>query len=181
MTDASLIALAKDGDAAAIVSLYERYKQQLYRYLYYRLGDAQVAEDLTTEVFIRLIQSLSTLRVNTPSIQAWVYQIARNLAIDHTRKKAVRKQTHLHEQILDHANDPVLLAERRLNVEQLYQALQQLTDEQREVVLLRFINGHSIAEVAQMIEKSESAVKNLQIRALKSLHRLIAPEWVVYG
>lgn len=180
MTDGTLITRAQAGDSSAIIALYECYKQQIYRYLFYRLEDAPTAEDLTTDVFIRVIQSLPRFRDQAGTVQAWIFQIARNLATDHLRKQGVRAQVALDDHMADPNAAPDLAAERSLTIDHLQAALHHLTDEQREVVLLRFIDGLSIAEVAQTLNKTESAIKNLQIRGLKALNRILSPLQTIY-
>lgn len=180
MTDETLIRRAQAGDSTAVVTLYERYKQRIYHYLYYRLGETHLAEDLTTEVFIRVIRGLPRLRESSPSLQAWIFQIARNLATDQLRKQRGRMHTRLDEQLVDPGPTPDYVAELSMTFNQLHDALQQLTDDQREVILLRFINGLSTEQVVQVMNKSESAIKNLQIRGLRSLNRILSRHQVVY-
>jgi RNA polymerase sigma-70 factor (ECF subfamily) len=172
--DEHLIARAKAGDSDALIVLYERHKQQVFRYLYYRLGDVPTAEDLTTETFLRVIQALPRFRNGGAPIQAWIFQIARNLATDRLRRTKRDRQELLDDEVIDPALPPEIMAEKSLVVAELHTALQQLTDDQREVILLRFIEGLSIADVAHTISKSESAVKNLQLRGLRSLQRLLS-------
>ncbi len=180
MTDEMLIRRAQAGDSSAVVTLYERYKQRVYQYLYYRLGEAYLAEDLTTEVFIRVIRGLPQLREASPSLQAWIFQIARNLATDHLRRQRGRVHAPLDERLVDPGPTPEHFAELSVTFDQLRNALYQLTEDQREVVLLRFINGLSIEQVIQIMNKSESAIKNLQLRGLRSLNRILSRHQVVY-
>lgn len=180
MTDEMLIRRAQAGDSSAVVTLYERYKQRIYQYLYYRLGEAYLAEDLTTEVFIRVIRGLPQLREANPSLQAWIFQIARNLATDHLRRARGRVHAALDERLVDPGPTPEHFAELSVTFDQLRDALHQLTEDQREVVLLRFINDLSIEQVVQIMNKSESAIKNLQLRGLRSLNRILSRHQVVY-
>lgn len=182
MTDEELITRAQAGDATAVVALYERYKQRIFHYLYYRLGDIQSAEDCTTEVFIRLIAHLSRFRLQAAPVRAWIFQIARNLATDQGRRLSKVQFVDLSEEMVDGSAAPDIVAERNLNIEQLRAALTQITDDQRDVILLRFIEGFSVAEVAQTLSKSESAVKNLQLRGLRTLQRVFRqPTSDVFG
>lgn len=175
---AELLVRAQQGDEAAIGELYQQHSVRIFRYLYYRLGDQQAAEDLTSEVFIRLIHSLPSYRPQNGSIQAWLFQVARNLVVDHHRYMAYRNHAALHENLVEGGEDPASLADRSLNSERLRRALAQLTTEQREVVILRFVVGMPIAEVAQLVQKSEDAVKGLQRRGLMAL-RAILEGWEV--
>lgn len=179
MTDEHLIELGRNGNSSAIVALYEQNKQQVYQYLYYQLGDMHTAEDLTTEVFIRAIQHLHRFRSGEGTVKAWLLRIARNLAIDHLRKERGKLSVALLDEYCDHALSPQQVAERTLSVDVLRTALHTLTNEQRDVIVLRFIDGLSIAETAQVMNKTESAIKNLQLRGLKALQRLLArDEWI---
>jgi RNA polymerase sigma-70 factor, ECF subfamily len=181
-SNTQLIVRAKQGDTAAIGELYERYRLGVYRYLYYRAGDTQIADDLTSEVFIRMIRALSGYQVQNSSFQAWLYQIAHNLLNDHYRKASNRNQVELEDNM---SNDPLYRrsrpVEHTLNSVALKQALEVLSDEQRDVIVMRFISGMSIAEVAQSIHKSEDAVKGLQRRALSSLRAVLADLEVHYA
>ena len=172
--DEYLIARAKAGDNDALIVLYERYKQQIFRYLYYRLGDVHTAEDLTTDVFLRAIQALPRFQDQGKSVSAWLFQIARNLATDRFRRQTIVRQVDLAEGLIDPTISPEHAAEKSLMLEELRVALQQLTSDQRDVILLRFIDGLSIADVAATMNKSESAVKNLQLRGLRTLQRLLS-------
>jgi RNA polymerase sigma-70 factor (ECF subfamily) len=175
-TQAELLARAQQGDEAAIGELYEQYSVRIFRYLYYRLGNQQAAEDLTSEVFIRLMRSLPSYRPPNGSIQAWLFQVARNLAIDHHRYMAYRDHAALHDNLVQSGDDPVSMVDRSLNNEQLRLALAQLPVDQREVVILRFVVAMPIAEVAELVQKSEDAVKGLQRRGLMAL-RVILDGW----
>jgi RNA polymerase sigma-70 factor (ECF subfamily) len=176
----ALIARAQGGDQAAFSALFERYRRSVFRYLYYRVGDQHTADDLTAEVFLRVMQALPSYRRQGTPFQAWVFQIARNLAVDHFRKVNTRHHFPLNEELaakdddLDHAADQTLTGDR------LRQALAQLTDEQREVITLRFVAEMPIAEVAAALSKSESAVKALQRRGLEALRDTLTELKVAY-
>ncbi|MBE0695466.1 MAG: sigma-70 family RNA polymerase sigma factor [Anaerolineaceae bacterium] len=177
-----LIVRAKQGDAAAIGELYERYRLGVYRYFFYRSGDTHIADDLTSEVFIRMIRALSGYKLQNGLFQAWLYQIAHNLLNDHYRKTGNHNHIELEENTM---NDPVFSrsrpVEHSLNGVALNQALKVLSNEQRDVIVMRFISEMSIAEVAQTIHKSEDAVKGLQRRALSSLRAVLADLEVHYA
>lgn len=173
-----IIVRAQRGDTAVIGALYERYHPGVFRYLYYRVGDLQTAEDLTSEVFLRMIRHLSGFRSRSVSFQAWLMQIARNIAIDHYRKMGHRNHLELVEDLVAGDEDPGRAVEQGLTSESLRLALGKLTDEQRDVILLRFVSGLPIVEVAQALHKSEDAVKGLQRRALIAL-RGILTDWEI--
>jgi RNA polymerase sigma-70 factor (ECF subfamily) len=172
--NSELISRAKNGDAVVIGALYERFRLSIFRYLYYRLGDQQMAEDLTSEVFLRMIRSLPGLSPNSLSFQAWLFQIARNLAIDHYRKMSVRDHVQLDENVISRDEDIDTSLERNLTSERLRRALSRLNPDQRDVIVLRFVADMPITQVAQTLHKSEDSVKGLQRRGLNTLREILA-------
>lgn len=177
---AQLVVRAKQGDTEAFGTLYEYHRLGIFRYLYYRTGDQQVADDLTSEVFLRMISGLPGYQQQDVAFQAWLYQIAHNLLNDHYRKMSVRQHVQLEDHVMnDHPLNPrTRPVEQRLNSVTLRKALDRLSIEQRDVVVLRFITGMPINEVAQTLHKSEDAIKGLQRRALSNL-RDVLTEWEV--
>lgn len=171
----NLIALARQGSPEAAGQLYERHYQSIFRYLAYRTADLQTAEDLTGEVFLKMVQALPAYRSGAATFRAWLFQIARNLSIDHFRRNHNRTTQPLHESLPALEQDPEDTAHQRLTSTRLSKALARLNDEQREVVLMRFVVGMPIAEVAATLHKSEDAVKGLQRRALITLRELLKP------
>lgn len=176
----STVAKAKAGDDSALTAIYEAFQPKVHRFLYYRVGDALAAEDLTTEVFLRVIEKIPKYRIKDVPLQAWIFQIARNLAVDHFRRQSVRNHLELDANIPLNGDGPDAVVARQLVSDQLRAALEQLTEGQCDVITLRFISGLSIAETAQTVEKSESAVKALQARGLEALHRVLSNHAVVY-
>ncbi|MCI0519055.1 MAG: sigma-70 family RNA polymerase sigma factor [Chloroflexi bacterium] len=168
------IARAQRGDSAVIGEMYDRYRLGIFRYLYYRTGDLHAAEDLTSEVFLRMLRALEGYRPQSTPFEAWLYQIARNLAIDHYRRTAASPAAPLHEELPAEQETPDGRMERRLTSQLLAQALQGLNETQRDVILLRFVNGLSIAQAARTLHKSEDSVKALQRRGLAALREALA-------
>ena len=173
-----LIRRAQTGDTATLGELYERYQLSIFRYLYYRVGDRQTAEDLTSEVFERMLRFLAGFNPPSSSFQAWLFRIARNLSTDHYRKMSVRNDVQLEENLISVNDDPHTTIERVLTIEGLRQALAKLNEEQRDVILLRFVSGMPISEVAHTLNKSEDAIKGLQRRALSALREILV-DWEV--
>jgi len=165
--------------SGTVGTIYEKTRLDIFRYLYYRVGDKQVAEDLTSEVFIRMIRSIQDYRTKNASIEAWLYQIARNLAIDHHRKMRVRNHVPLEENLMDDNGSVDETIEKNLTSDTLVKALALLNDDQREVIVLRFVNSLPIAQVAQLMHKSEDAIKGLQRRGLTALREILT-EWEVH-
>ena len=176
--DAALARRAKEGDAQAFASLYDRYFPRVYRYVFYRMRDEQEAEDMTSEVFLRALRAMPRYEPRQP-ILAWLYRIARNAVID--RQRAARPRVAFedalaHPDAADQVVDPdvqLLATDRRAR---LRAALEHLTSEQQEVVVLRFIEGLSAEEVGRIMNKRAGTVRGLQFRALQALRKRLSPE-----
>jgi RNA polymerase sigma-70 factor (ECF subfamily) len=175
--DQYLIQRARGGDMTAVGALYDEHHDNIFKYLWLRVGDRQVAEDLTGDVFIRMMSALPNYRLAGAPFRAWLYRIAHNLIVDHFRRANLRTPVPL-EAIEEQAreDDPLAAVDRKLLVERLQHALSQLDQLQREVVALRFVVGLSLQEVAQVIGRSEAAVKSLQHRGLAALRRALSEE-----
>ena len=173
-----LIKRAQQGDTEIIGDLYNRFHVSIFRYLYYRVGDRQVAEDLTSEVFERMLRFIGGFRPPSDSFQAWLFQIARNLTTDYFRKQSVRNHVALRENLVANEEDIDMNIERTLTSESLRNALNQLNEDQRDVIIMRFVAGMAIADVAQALHKSEDSVKGLQRRALIGLRQTLT-DWEV--
>lgn len=167
-----LIQRARQGDNGAIGWLFERYQPVLFRYLYYRVGDQQAAEDLTSEVFVRMLRALPGYQVQTAPFQSWLFQIARNLAVDHFRKSG--RDEILTDDLQASEPAPEAVFDHTITHHALRQALTRLNDEQREVIILRFILELPIAQVAQILGRSADAVKGLQRRGLLALRNVMS-------
>jgi RNA polymerase sigma-70 factor (ECF subfamily) len=175
--DADLIKRAREGDEAAFEELYERYRPSIYTYIYYRTNDAGLAEELTSEVFTRLVSKIWTLRIENGSLLPWLYTVARNLVIECYRQRARRQWLPLDEQLAaDDSSSPSVRADQQLTQAQLAAALDSLTETQRQVILLKFVEGHSNAEVGKLLGKDEGSIKSLQHRGLAALRRVLATE-----
>lgn len=175
----SIVAKAIAGDDSALTTIYETFQPKIQRFLYYRVGDPLAAEDLTTEVFLRVIEKIPKYRIKDVPLQAWIFQIARNLAVDYFRRQSIRSHLELDPTLPANGDGPDTQVARQLAGEHLKAALGQLTDGQSDVLTLRFISGLSIAETAQTLNKSESAVKALQARGLEALHRVLSNQMVL--
>ena len=169
-----LILKAQHGDAAAIGAIYRSFHLGIYRYLFYRVADHQTAEDLTSEVFIRMIKSLPKYQVRGIPFQAWLYRIARNLVIDHSRRNGKYRQVLIQENLVANTPDPEAEAERSIESAMLKRALTRLNKEQQDVVLLRFVVCLPIADTALVLKKSHNAVKGLQRRGLANLREQLS-------
>lgn len=175
----SLIPRCQRGDQAAVEELYTLYADRIYRYLLARVGDGDLAADLTTEVFVRMIGRLAGFRLNpdrpAASFSAWLYRVAANLAADHHRGRGRFVQVSLDPESPFPARDPGpdAVAERRETTATLAKAIQVLSEDQRLVIIGKFVEEMSNTEVAAWLGKTEGAVKSLQHRALHALGRLL--------
>ncbi len=175
-SDAELIIRAQQGEVNAIGQLYDRHRESIFRYLWVRLDDRQLAEDLTGDVFMRMLDALPRYHMKGLPFRAWLYRIAHNLLIDHARK-----MNHHSTVTLDAAEDigtddePDQTLEQLQLTERLQTALLNLEPTQSEVLTLRFLAGLSLQETALTLGKTEAAIKALQYRGLSGLRRILAP------
>ena len=173
--EAALLSRAREYDQAAIGEIYDRYSLRIYNYIYHRLGNAYLAEDLTATVFLRMLEAIRSSRAWQSSFSGWLYRIAHNLVVDYFRAGR-QEELPLEEWPVPPKEHPADIAERALTQQRLRAAIGQLTGEQNTVITLKFLEGLSNAEVAKAIGKSEGAVKSLQFRALAALRRIIGGE-----
>jgi RNA polymerase sigma-70 factor, ECF subfamily len=168
---------ASRADPEALGALYDRYVDRIYKYIYHRVGQADLAEDLTAQVFARMLEAIREGRAWRTSFSGWIYRIAHNLVIDHYRRRGRAAFVELEEAspLVADEGDPLRKVEARLESEHLRAALGRLTEEQAEVIALRFLDELSIAEVAAMMNKTEGAIKALQYRAVLALRRVMQP------
>jgi RNA polymerase sigma-70 factor (ECF subfamily) len=169
-TEESLVQRAQKNDQEAFAQLYEEHFDKIYRYLALRVGNEMEAEDMTQQVFLNALQSISSFRWKGVPFSAWLFRIAHNQAVDHLRKKKKRASVPLDES-LSGGDSPHATTERKMDIEQLKAATKRLTEAQREVISLRFTSELSIAQVAKIMGKSQGAVKALQHSAIVALRR----------
>lgn len=175
----ALVELARGGDKEAFGLLYDHYNTSVFRFLYYRTRSTALAEDLTSETFFRALRRMNDFRWQGKDFGAWLMTIARNLATDHfkagrTRLEQTTEDMGLHDDATESPETTVLAS---LTNELLLIALQQLPVEQQECLVMRFLQGMSIAETAAVLQRSEGAVKQLQLRGVRNLAKLM-PEGV---
>ncbi len=176
------VRLAQEGSAHAFALLYDRYVDQIFAYVYHRVGHRQTAEDLVGDVFLRALRRISTFKWQGVDFGAWLMTIARNRVHDHFKSARFRLEAPVEEvfdtPVHDQPDDPeraVLSADLR---QQVHDAIRQLKGEQAEVLYLRFIQHLNVAETAAVMGKTDGAIKALQYRALKSLSKLV-PEGLI--
>ncbi|WP_344305091.1 sigma-70 family RNA polymerase sigma factor [Nocardioides bigeumensis] len=171
----ALVELARTGDKEAFGLLYDHYHVSVHRFLYYRTRSQTLADDLTSETFFKALRSMNNFRWQGRDFGAWLMTIARNLATDHfkagrTRLELVTEDMSQHDDATEGPETAVLAS---LTNEALMQALTELPDEQRDCLIMRFLQGMSIAETAAVLGRSDGAVKQLQLRGVRNLAKLI--------
>lgn len=171
-----LIQRAQALEESALADLYSTYYPRIYNYAFLQLGDIQAAEDLASEVMLKVLESIRSYRFKGTPFSAWVFRIARNRLIDLHRRRKRRGEVDLTEPLAAVQIGPEVMAERALDRGQLHLALKYVTEEQRQVIVLKFIEGFDNASIARILRRSEGAVKSLQHRALNSLRRIMSGE-----
>lgn len=174
----NLIEKAKAGDSEAFEQLYAQFHQPIFTYIYYRVGNQHLAEDLTGDTFVRMVSKLDTYQANDKPFLAWLYTVAGNLVRDHMRRANLVQWMPLNERDSDEGESVMGQIAQKLKQEQLVSALRELTEEQRDVIVLRFIEGRSIKDVASHLGKTLTGVKALQRRAINALRRQLEMEGV---
>lgn len=172
----ALVELARGGDKDAFGLLYDHYHGAVYRFLYYRTRSVPLAEDLTSETFFRALRRMGDFRWQGRDFGAWLMTIARNLTTDHfkagrTRLEHTVEDMGVHDDGHDEGPESEVLAS--LTNEILMEALGRIPQEQQDCLVMRFLQGLSIAETAAALERSEGAVKQLQLRGVRNLAKLM--------
>lgn len=170
-----LVELARGGDSEAFGLLYDHYQPSVYRFLYYRTRSVVVAEDLCSETFFRALRNMSSFRWQGKDFGAWLMTIARNLATDHfkagrTRLELTTEDMGQHDDSTEGPENAVLAG---LTNEILLESLTKLPNEQRDCLIMRFLQGMSIAETATALGRSDGAIKQLQLRGVRNLAKLM--------
>lgn len=174
MATEPLIQRAQRGDSNAIADLYEMYVERIFRYVSYRVEEDADAEDITADVFVKMVEGLPAYRHSGVPFEAWLYRIASARIIDNRRRSQRRPQAELNEDLAVpdglHLED---VLSRQEDLAELRRALSQLTDEQQTLLILRFVERKSHEQVAEIMGKSSSAVRSIQHRALTRLAGLL--------
>lgn len=174
MTDElALLARARRLESDALVEVHQIYYAAIYRYMTFRVGDRMAAEDLTSEVFTRLLSALRDHTAPQNTLRGWLYGVAARVVGDYFRRQGRMEELELTETVSSRAVSPEEAVEATLSVENLRVALTHLTEDQQWVLSLRYGAGLPVREVADILGKSEGAIKQLQLRAIAALtHRL---------
>lgn len=174
----SLLSGARRFEESALAQIHDCFYEALYRYVCYRSGDGQVAEDATSEVFVRLLDALQNGKGPRKSLRGWLFGTASHIVDDHFRRRYRLRGENLENHGALAAgieSDPEHQFQLNLTHKQLLAVMSKLTPEQQHVIALRFGQGLPHREIAEMLHKSEGAVKLLQLRALRAMRRLLEP------
>jgi len=174
-----IVELAQRGDRSALSAIYEVYQPRVYRYVAARLASIEDAEDVTTEIFLRVIDKLHTFRWRGIPFGAWLFRIAHNEVVSFIRRQRSRPAPlPIGEEIVESMGEPdhTEAVERRFQLEEVRLAAQHLSEAQRQVLALRFGAGLTVAETAQALSKTENTVKVLQHKAVARLRQWVRKE-----
>lgn len=169
--EAELIARAQQQDTNALSILYREHVQAVYRYTLLRVQNANIAEDLTSEIFIKVVEALPRYKHRGRPFGAWVMKIAHDHVVDYYRRQKRRPITTLNDTLPSKDVPVESTTETQETVSKLYEHLAQLSEKQRIVIQYRFIEGWSLAKTAALMKTSINAVKALQHRALRTLNQ----------
>jgi RNA polymerase sigma-70 factor (ECF subfamily) len=174
-----LVLQAQDGDAEAFGRIYDGYVERIYRFVFFRVDDQQTAEDITSQVFLKAWSNLDRFEFTRTPYIAWLYTIAHNTVIDHYRTRKIT--TALEDVQLSQPDDAEVVENQidlTVEMKTIKVAMQNLTDDQQQVLHLRFIEGMSNTEIAQQLGKREGAIRALQMRGLQALAKQLAEKMV---
>ncbi|KZB81885.1 sigma-70 family RNA polymerase sigma factor [Amycolatopsis regifaucium] len=179
-----LVSAAQGGDTSAFGRLYDRYVDVVYRYVLFRLGDRDLAEDVTSETFLRALRRITSVSYQGRDVGAWFVTIARNIILDHVKSSRFRLEV-VTDEVAEPSGAPIgnvgvqavagpeQQAISRATRAELLRCVAELGEDQRECIVLRFMQGLSVAETAAIMRRNEGAIKALQHRAVRRLAQLL--------
>jgi RNA polymerase sigma-70 factor (ECF subfamily) len=169
-----LVRRAQKQDSQAFAQLYEAYFDRIYRYIVMRIRNEAEAEDMTQQVFTKMLHSIASYKSKGAPFSSWVYRIAHNQVVDFLRQQNKKATVDIEGlQLPYEGDDPQHVLEKQVDIEELKKATRQLTAAQQEVLSLRFAGELSIAQCADIMGKSEGAIKALQHSAVSALRRVL--------
>lgn len=173
--DDTLLNRALEGDKHAIAQIYQNYFDPIYQFVRLRVDhDAQIAEDLTADVFVKFIKALKTDNTPHTSLRGWLFRVARNVIYDHYREDAPLPVETIEQWLTsDIDTNPEVLAIRSIETERARQVIAMLVPAQQEVLMLRFDQQLSLQETADVMDKNVNAIKALQFRAVNNLRLIL--------
>jgi RNA polymerase sigma-70 factor, ECF subfamily len=170
LSEQKIISLSQQGDRDAFACLYATYIERIHRYIRFRVTDEELAEDITSHVFLKAWEKLGTYKPGQSPFIAWLYRIARNSVIDHyrTRKFAISLEEADPEE-LSHTDEVDEKIDLHIQSQLLREALKELTDMQQEVLVLKYVCGFSTSEIALKLDREQGAIRALQMRGIRGL------------
>lgn len=175
----TLVRLSQQGNLETFAQLYDAYVSHIYHYIYCRVNDDMLAEDITSKVFLNVWKKLGTYQVGKSPFMAWLYRIAHNVVIDHYRTtKVAISLDEISSLELCHRDDVDEKLDLQAQSWQLREALQELTEKQQQVLILKFVGGLNTVEIAAQLGQQQGAVRALQMRGLQKLAKcqVLQPE-----
>jgi RNA polymerase sigma-70 factor (ECF subfamily) len=169
-----LVERAANGSFGAFGELYSIYLDQIYRYVFYQVRDKMAAEDLTEEIFLKAWEAIGRYKQKSLAFSAWLYRIAHNHVVDYFRTR--RQHVALDELMPAASGNPAQEAEEKLMQQELAQAISYLPPEQKQIIILKFIEGLDNQEIAQIMRKRQGAIRVMQMRALTALRQILTSE-----
>ena len=170
-----LVDRAQKGDRSALEELYLIHFDRIYSYLHVSVGNRHDAEDLTTQTFLKMLESIGRFRWQSAPFSAWLFRIAHNLAMDHFRaRKRVQPEEEVPEPLDSEEPSAELEAMQSIGRQSMLELIDKLSPEQQQVLTLKFVFNFPNADVAKILDKTEGAIKSLQHRALASLQKQLA-------
>ncbi len=167
--EAALVRRAKSGDSEAFTRLYDGYVERIYRYVYFRVSDDTATEDIVSQVFLKAWQNLDRYKIGPAPFIAWLYTIARNIVIDHYRSKREYVPLEQAATLPADMQSPDDEAQLRFDLEAMRDALQSLSADQKQVLILKYIAGLPNETIAKIMNKQEGTIRGLQMRGLQVL------------
>jgi RNA polymerase sigma-70 factor (ECF subfamily) len=172
----ALVGRAAGGDIDAFGDLYSIYLDPIYRYVFYHVKDKMTAEDITEEVFIKAWKAIDSCKGKERTFSSWLYRIAHNQTIDRLRSMQKRLAIEVQPQSLPETRDVERETEARLEYEETLEAISCLPEKQKQIIMLKFVEGMDNREIEQITGKSQNAIRVLQMRALNTLWRRLHEE-----
>ena len=178
----TVVDAARAGDEVALAELYRLYFPRVYRYILARMGNPYDAEDLTEEVFLRVLDAIERFQWREAPFSAWLFRIAHNAVISQRRKEGARgRSSPLSEALPVNSQGPEEMVANRLALNEVMKAAETLPEAQRRVISLRFAAGLTVAETAKAMGKGEGNVKVIQHKAIAKLREMLAQRPKIHG
>ena len=171
----ALVERVQKGDKNAFGEIYDLLLDKIYRFIFFRVGNKEDAEDLTENVFVKIWKNISSYENKGLPFEAWAFRIARNTVIDfyRTKKQKITLTDNIKETVADEKETHEELLHNQMLKEVIFSKMKSLPDSYREIIILKFIEEKDNKEISEILEKPEDQVRVLQSRALKALKTLI--------